>query len=176
MDKIRYFDMSDYRRSHLLPDHVTCNVARRLSLGDPGAWNVARGELVEACRATGARPVELRYAESPDPRHPRTTLTVTTSRMTLAGGRGVEVVTTRRSADRPGGVDSWSIAVDGRGCPAEVRVHMLSPAVIGSIVRRTIAIRPPTGPAAARTTRLRDRVVPSRLRRSGRDTPHQDRA
>ncbi len=65
----------DWSRSYLLPGHITANIPRRGAEGDPGAYNNARGLLVEICRATGAHPVALHYADtfSPDTGLTRTT-------------------------------------------------------------------------------------------------------
>ncbi|MGH3904163.1 MAG: hypothetical protein ACRDTE_08240 [Pseudonocardiaceae bacterium] len=54
----------DWSRSYLLPGHVTANIPRRGGEGEPGAYNNARGLLVEICRATGAHPVALHYADT----------------------------------------------------------------------------------------------------------------
>ncbi|MGH3798130.1 MAG: hypothetical protein ACRDSP_25040 [Pseudonocardiaceae bacterium] len=61
------YSVYDWSRSYLLPDHVVTNIPLRGSDGEPGAYNNARGLLVEVCLATGARPVALHYTETLSP-------------------------------------------------------------------------------------------------------------
>jgi hypothetical protein len=53
----------DWSRCYLLPGHVTANIPLRGSEGEPGAYDNARGLLVEICLATDAHPVALHYAD-----------------------------------------------------------------------------------------------------------------
>jgi hypothetical protein len=59
----RWLTSYDASRSYLLPDTVISNIPRCGSLSEPGAWNHARGILVELCRALDAIALSLRYQE-----------------------------------------------------------------------------------------------------------------
>jgi hypothetical protein len=50
-----YFHLSDYRRCYLLPDTVTCNIARRPTPAEPGSYGHARGLLVGVPRTQKVR-------------------------------------------------------------------------------------------------------------------------
>ncbi len=100
----------DWSRSYLLPGHVTANIPRRGGEGEPGAYNNARGLLVEICRATGAHPVALHYADtfSSD-----TGLTRTTALARLPEQiRPLLVCTFWRYPLRGQCNEAWSICVD----------------------------------------------------------------
>lgn len=59
----RMFGLHDYRRSYVLPAAVESTIPRWGSAGEPGAWNHARGVLVEVSRRLWAEPVALHYRE-----------------------------------------------------------------------------------------------------------------
>jgi hypothetical protein len=136
--KLRFLDHSDYRRSHLLPDDVVCNIPRRPTPGECGAWNVARGLLVEACRATAGRPLALHHVDYASSVGVRPSVSVTLARLRLRTGREVEFVTRRCSADEGRIVDTWTIAINGHALAHEDRAYPPSPVVIGLIVARAI--------------------------------------
>lgn len=138
LQKVRYIDQSDYRRSHLLPDDVECNIPRRPSEGEPGAWNIARGQLVEVCRATGASPIELHHTSWFSHGRDGGVISVARGRVRLRSGREVEFATTSRSAIRDHGWDGWDIAVDGQSLSGETRTYPPSPVVIGLIVAAAV--------------------------------------
>ena len=62
------FTHYDWSRSYLLPDHVISHIPHRGSVGMLGAYNVARGLLVEICRhLVGSIPVAVHYREREEP-------------------------------------------------------------------------------------------------------------
>jgi hypothetical protein len=56
-DEPLYLTPYDFSRSYALPDSVDSNLPHRGNVDGPGAWAVARGVLVELCRALDASPL-----------------------------------------------------------------------------------------------------------------------
>ncbi len=109
----RWLTPYDWSRSYLLPDTVVSNIPRRGNLGEFGAWNAARGVLVELCRALDATPISLRYQDLvvPRTRHPiGMRVTAHARRRT---GRDVILVYRRESAPYGRRGDYWSVAING---------------------------------------------------------------
>ncbi|WP_214406334.1 hypothetical protein [Pseudonocardia lacus] len=127
LPKLRYLDESDYRRSHLLPDDVVCNIPRRSFPGEYGAWNIARGLLVETCRVIGARPLALHQTDDVDSSPDAISTSITTARFRMRTGREAEFIATRRSGVATDRLDSWTISVNGRSLPHESRLNPPSP-------------------------------------------------
>lgn len=59
----RMLGAADFSRSYVLYPDVECNIPRWGSESDYGAWNYARGLLVETSRALQGTPVSLHYHE-----------------------------------------------------------------------------------------------------------------
>ncbi len=59
----REFSAADHARGYVLFDDVACNIPRWGAPGEPGAWNHARGLLVELVRHLPSTPVALHYRE-----------------------------------------------------------------------------------------------------------------
>ncbi|MET8997196.1 hypothetical protein [Amycolatopsis sp. NPDC004169] len=103
----------DWSRSYLLPESVTCNIPHRGSLDGYGAWNLARGVLVELCRALPATPVSLLYDEPVQRRnHMRVAIRIT-AHARRADGHDVRVIYRSERTDTEPWPDFWSIAVNG---------------------------------------------------------------
>ncbi|WP_370964930.1 hypothetical protein [Amycolatopsis sp. cg9] len=103
----------DWSRSYVLPESVTCNIPRRGSLNDYGAWNTARGVLVELCRALPAAPVSLLYDE-PVQRRDRTRMAIRiTAHARRGDGQEVRVIYRSERTDAEPWPEFWSVAVNG---------------------------------------------------------------
>ena len=107
----QFFDLSDYRRSYLLPDTVTANIPRRPAPGEPGALAVARGVLVELGHAVGGRPVSLTYTERCDPATGRFIDTAVTAVVATTGQVLAVALTYGSTPNSPS--DYWQITIDG---------------------------------------------------------------
>jgi hypothetical protein len=108
-----WFSPYDWSRSYVLPESVACNIPRRGNLDDLGAWNVARGVLVELCRALPATPVSLLYDE-PVQRRDWTRIAIrVTARARRRDGRDVIVIYRSERTDAAPWPDFWSVAVNG---------------------------------------------------------------
>jgi hypothetical protein len=140
-------------RDHVLPDEVACNISRAPGLGDRAIWNTARGELLEACRATDAQPLALHYAQAQNPNDSRDWLITITARLRLPTGHEAEFATTRSGNADGEGVIRWDIRIDGELRLRERRDQAPTPAVVGSIIRR--ALHGPTPIRRNRHTRHR---------------------
>ncbi|WP_103349737.1 hypothetical protein [Amycolatopsis sp. CA-128772] len=103
----------DWSRSYVLPESVACNILRRGSLDDLGAWNVARGVLVELCRALTATPVSLLYDEPVQRRDGARVAIRVTARARCRDGRDVIVIYRSERTDTGPCPDFWSVAVNG---------------------------------------------------------------
>ncbi len=108
-----WFTPYDWSRSYLLPESVTCNIPRRRSLDGYGAHNVARGVLVELCRALPATPVSLLYDEPVQRRDWTRTAIRITAHARCADGRDVRVIYRSERNDTEPRAEFWSIAVNG---------------------------------------------------------------
>lgn len=123
---------------YVVPEDVECNIPRHPQLGDCIAWNIARGHLIEACHATGGRPVGLLYIDLPSVNPRGWTIQIVTT-LRLPEGQHVTAIATERHVSGPDGGDrSWSIQVNGIHIPRESRGEAPSPAVVGEIVRRAL--------------------------------------
>ncbi|MGW5748550.1 hypothetical protein [Amycolatopsis sp. NPDC003861] len=133
-----WFSPYDWSRSYVLPESVTCNIPRRGSLDDLGAWNVARGVLVELCRALPAIPVSLLYDE-PVQRRDWTRIAIrVTARARRRDGRDVIVIYRSERTDAAPWPDFWSVAVNGF-IPASGRdVRRPSPSWIAHTAAQTL--------------------------------------
>ncbi len=133
-----WFTPYDWNRSYLLPQSVTCNIPHRGSLEGYGAWNLARGILVELCRALPATPVSLLYDEPAQRRdHTRIPKRIT-ARARRADGQDVIVIYRSERGDAEPWPQFWSIAVNGF-IPATGRdVRRPSPPWIAHIAAQTL--------------------------------------
>ncbi|MEV6644321.1 hypothetical protein [Amycolatopsis sp. NPDC051371] len=103
----------DWSRSYLLPESVTCNIPHRGSIDGYGAWNTARGVLVELCRTLPATPVSLLYDE-PVQRRDRTRVAIRiTARARRTDGQDVIVIYRSERGHATPRPEFWSIAVNG---------------------------------------------------------------
>ncbi|WIV60650.1 hypothetical protein [Amycolatopsis nalaikhensis] len=112
-DNQLWFSPYDWSRSYVLPESVACNIPRHGSLDDLGAWNVARGVLVELCRALPATPVSLLYDEPVQRRDRTRTAIRVTARARRRDGRDVIVIYRSEHTDAAPWPDFWSVAVNG---------------------------------------------------------------
>jgi hypothetical protein len=97
----------------VLPESVTCNIPHRGSLDGYGSWNLARGILVELCRALPATPVALLYDE-PVQRRDRMRVAIRiTAHARRADGQDVRVIYPSQRRDTEPWTEFWSIAVNG---------------------------------------------------------------
>jgi hypothetical protein len=125
--------MSDYRRCYLLPDTVTCNIARRPTPGEPGSYGHARGLLVEISRYLRAAPARLHYNERYDPvtrRHIDIEITATVATTDFT----VTVLLTHGSAPESPRGDYWELAINGRVPASCAGRHLPSLPMLGRIV------------------------------------------
>ncbi|MGH3534867.1 MAG: hypothetical protein ACRDQG_09165 [Pseudonocardiaceae bacterium] len=146
------YSVYDWSRSYLLPDHVVTNIPLRGSDGEPGAYNNARGLLVEVCLATGARPVALHYTETISP--PDGGLT----RITAVAGlperaRPLLVFTCCRYPLRGQGPEAWSICLDHAHLATEDRRFPPSPPWQAGIIARRLRPLPTSHLSVARPRR-----------------------
>jgi hypothetical protein len=87
--------------------------SRRGSLDGYGAWNVARGVLIELCRALPATPISLLYDE-PVQRRDRTRIAKRiTAHARRVDGQVVIVIYRSERGDAEPWTEFWSIAVKG---------------------------------------------------------------
>ncbi|WP_410598029.1 hypothetical protein [Amycolatopsis sp. lyj-23] len=103
----------DWSRSYLLPESVACNIPHRSSLLDYGAWNVARGVLVELCRVLPATPVSLLYDEPVQRRNRMRVAIRITAHARRADGQDVRVIYRSERTDAEPWPEFWSVAVNG---------------------------------------------------------------
>ncbi|WP_372667957.1 hypothetical protein [Amycolatopsis kentuckyensis] len=108
-----WFTPYDWSRSYLLPESVTCNIPRRGGVGGYGAHDVARGVLVELCRALPATPVSLLYDEPVQRRDWTRTAIRITAHARCTDGRDVRVIYRSERTDTEPWAEFWSIAVNG---------------------------------------------------------------
>ncbi|WP_103337704.1 hypothetical protein [Amycolatopsis sp. CA-126428] len=133
----------DWSRSYVLPESVVCNIPRRGSLGSYGAWNVARGVLVELCLALPATPVSLLYDEPAQRRNCMRVAIRITAHARRADGQDVRVIYRSERTDAEPWPEFWSVAVNGF-IPASGRdVRRPSPPWIAHIAAHTL--RPELG-------------------------------
>ncbi|ODU05225.1 MAG: hypothetical protein ABS81_08145 [Pseudonocardia sp. SCN 72-86] len=166
--------LHDWSRSYLLPDDVETNIPRNGRHRDCGAFNLARGLLVEVVGRTGGRPRTLTYTEwqarcgrGRGPRGGDSCAACTTPALIshttvsahidlLERTRPLTVtVHYRFPLERVDGHQNWRISVDGVALPVENRVRPPSPLVIAGIVQRVVLETLEaawTGPRAARPT------------------------
>ncbi|MFC4945842.1 hypothetical protein [Pseudonocardia sp. GCM10023141] len=140
--RVRSVDPARNGHHYELPDDIECNIPRRPQPGEGAAWNAARGNLIETCRATGGRPVGLLYIDLPttDPRG--WTVRVATT-LRLPQGEHVTAIATARRVIGPGGSDQlWSIHVNGVHIAHEDRIEAPAPSIVGQIVRRALIDTP----------------------------------
>ncbi|MBE8524213.1 hypothetical protein ILP97_43200 [Amycolatopsis sp. H6(2020)] len=108
-----WFTPYDWSRSYVLPESVACNIPHRGSLDGYGAWNTARGVLVELCRALPATPVSLLYDE-PVQRRDRMRVAIRiTARARRVDGQDVIVIYRSERTDTEPWPEFWSVAVNG---------------------------------------------------------------
>ncbi len=111
LESPRMFGLRDYLRSYVLPDEVESNVPRRGSIGEFGAWNHARGVLVEVTRRLHAIPLSLHYIEleTPDRLPVGTEVTAVVEDNTR---RRITVVSRRETTPYGPRGDYWQLTVD----------------------------------------------------------------
>jgi hypothetical protein len=137
-------DPWDCSQSYVLPEHVRANIPLRGSLGSLGAHNVARGLLVEICRATAATPAALHYAEAEpfeEATGIRAVLVTITATATLLDGTSVVVTTRNRQHPYDDRDDDWTIQLDGTPLTGESRRYPPSPRFQGRLVAWTLIAR-----------------------------------
>ncbi|UJW32534.1 hypothetical protein L3Q67_01725 [Saccharothrix sp. AJ9571] len=137
MSPYRWLTPHDWNRSYLLPDTVDSNIPRRGGLGEPGAWNVARGLLVELCRALAATPISLRYQEL-ETRRSRAPIGIRVTAAALRDHRRVTAIYRRENAPYSTRGDYWLLTVNGLLDPDGEGVHPPSLPRIATIARRTL--------------------------------------
>jgi hypothetical protein len=161
-----YFDRSDYRRSYLLPDTAASNIPQRPAPGEPGAYNHARGLLVELSRALRGEPTSLRYTDRCEPTTRRHVDTEVTATVTTASGPVTVVLTHGSAPESPRG-DHWQITVNGRIPDDGTGRHLPS---LPALARRVdLALQddpapqddPSSGPDPTHPTTTRPRTAPS---------------
>ncbi|WP_328442831.1 hypothetical protein [Amycolatopsis sp. NBC_00438] len=103
----------DWSRSYVLPESVACNIPHRGSLNDYGAWNDARGVLVELCRALPATPISLLYDEPVQRRNRMRIAIRITAHARRGDGQDVRVIYRSERTDTAPWPDFWSVAVNG---------------------------------------------------------------
>ncbi|QFZ20532.1 hypothetical protein [Saccharothrix syringae] len=117
----RWITPYDASRCYLLPDTVECNIPRRGAAGECGAWDWARGHLVELHFRLGGAPAALYYRDLVAP-HPHDALGVAphlpvgvevTARLRTREDRLVTVVSRVESAPHGPRGDHWQVTVDG---------------------------------------------------------------
>jgi len=108
-----WFTAYDWSRSYVLPESVTCNIPHRGSLDGYGSWNVARGVLVELCRALPATPVSLLYEEPAQRRHRMRVAIRITAHARRADGQDVRVIYRSERTDAEPWPEFRSVAVNG---------------------------------------------------------------
>lgn len=141
----RMFSINDYQRGYVLFDDVECNIPRWGSGWDYGAWNCARGLLVELSRALRATPLALHYhelltwapREDPDtvPAH----LPVGTETIAVLRERTGELVTVlshRETSPYGEHGDTWRLTVNGIEPADGVDRHPPSLPWLATLVRR----------------------------------------
>ncbi|WP_284740266.1 hypothetical protein [Amycolatopsis sp. RTGN1] len=97
----------------MLPESVACNISRRGGLDDYGAWNVARGVLVELCRALPATPVSLLYDETVQRRDRMRVAIRITAHARRTDGQDVIVIYRSERSDIEPWPEFWSVVVNG---------------------------------------------------------------
>ncbi|WNV85061.1 hypothetical protein [Umezawaea sp. Da 62-37] len=116
----RWITPYDASRSYFLDDDVDCNIPRRGVLGELGAWNHARGHLVELRRRLGGTPLALHYRELLT-RHPHDTDDIpphlpvgneVTARLRTGDDQLVTVVTRAEWAPYGTQGDHWQLTID----------------------------------------------------------------
>jgi hypothetical protein len=134
-----WFTPYDWSRSYLLPESVACNIPHRGSLAGYGSWNLARGILVELCRALPATtPVSLLYDE-PAQRRDRTRIAIrVTARARRPDGHDVIVIYRSERNDTEPWHEFWSIAVNGFIPASGHDVRRPSPPWIAHTARQTL--------------------------------------
>ncbi|MEV4049551.1 hypothetical protein AB0J55_00025 [Amycolatopsis sp. NPDC049688] len=108
-----WFTAYDWSRSYVLPESVACNIPRRGSLDGYGAWNLARGVLVELCHALPATPVSLLYDEPVQRRDWMRIAIRITAHARRADGQDVRVIYRSERTDAEPWPEFWSVAVNG---------------------------------------------------------------
>lgn len=155
----RWITPYDASRCYLLPATVECNIPRRGTPGECGAWDWARGHLVELHRRLGGTPLGLHYRDLVA-RHPHDPADVAphlpvgvevAARLCTRDDRLVTVVSRAEHAPYGPRGDYWQVTVDG-----EIPTDADDPALHG--VHRY----PPTLPFLAFLVDLHLQRTPSR--------------
>ncbi|MFF1612258.1 hypothetical protein ACFVYA_31130 [Amycolatopsis sp. NPDC058278] len=133
-----WFTPYDWSRSYLLPESVACNIPHRGGIGGYGAHNVARGVLVELCRALPAAPVSLLYDEPVQCRDRTRTAIRITARARTATGTDVIVIYRSERSDAEPWPEFWSVAVNGFISATGHDVVRPSPPWIAHTARQTL--------------------------------------
>lgn len=108
-----WFTAYDWSRSYVLPESVACNIPHRGSLEGYGAWNIARGVLVELCRVLPATPISLLYDE-PVQRRDRMRVAIrVTAHARRADGQDVRVIYRSERGTAEPWPEFWSVSVNG---------------------------------------------------------------
>ncbi|GGM67705.1 hypothetical protein GCM10012275_42860 [Longimycelium tulufanense] len=148
----RMFSLDDYRRCYVLYEDVRCNIPRWGSLGEPGAWNWARGLLVELVRRRGGTPLALHYREleTSGPLRLPAGLEVT-AEFRDADGMRVTVTSHREGVFAVGG-EFWRLTVDDQTPDEGTGTYPPSLPVIAYLVHQHLNRRRQPGPVHDQTT------------------------
>lgn len=134
----RRFTMHDYQRSYVLFDDVDTNIPRWGTEGEPGAWNHARGLLIEVSRHLGGEPVALHYRERETPVHRNPIGTEITAVARDHRGDLITVVSTTENAPYGARGDHWQLAINGRVPDNGIATYPPSLPWIANLVARTV--------------------------------------
>lgn len=134
----RYLSPNDWSRCYVVHhDNVASNIPLWGSLGEPGAYDHARGILVEISRALTATPIFLYYHElQTRDRHPVGTLIIATVREPT--GNRVAVIEQRETAPYGRRGDYWQVTINGTIPEQGIAAYPPSPPWLANLVWRTV--------------------------------------
>lgn len=106
--------MAEYCRSYVLFDGVCCNIPRWGSVGEPGAWNHARGLLAELTARLDATPIALHYRDLVTGGRARLPVGIEVTAVLRDPNRELVTVAHRcESAPYSAAGDRWRLTVNG---------------------------------------------------------------
>lgn len=135
----------DFSRCYVLYDDVDCNIPRWGSVGEYGAWDHARGVLVELCRALPATPVRLHLRELDTPTRAPVGWEITAVARDHTGAP-VTVVSRRETWPYSLRGDFWQVHINGVVPGEGTAIHPPSLPWLARLVRNTLQAdrrRPP---------------------------------
>lgn len=133
----------DANRCYVLFDEVACNIPRWGAVGEYGAWDHARGLLVELCRFLSATPVSLHYREVNNPNTGQP-CGIEVTAVADRSGRRVEVVSRGESAPYGQWGDYWRLSVNGHTSEDWCARYPPSLPFIANLVHRYLNTEPDT--------------------------------